>query len=206
MNINRIYCALRARYYKIFSVWCKYVVFLQCKCQGIELCGGTFYGIPHFRVSEGGSIKVGKYCSFWSLPTINLMGINHPCILAATPAYKGNIAVLQIGDHCGFSGVSIWCSKEIIIGDNVRVGANTVIMDGDAHYDDPRTSIPKSIKIEDNVFIGANCVIKKGVVIGKNAMIGMNSVVTHNIPANSVAVGIPAKVIKVLSDENNNSH
>lgn len=47
-------------------------------------------------------------------------------------------------------------------------------------------------------FLGANVVVKKGVTIGANSVIGMNSVVTHNIPANCVAVGIPCKVIKQL--------
>lgn len=57
---------------------------------------------------------------------------------------------------------------------------------------------PLSIVIEDNVFLGANVVVKKGVTIGANSVIGMNSVVTHDIPANCVAVGIPAKMIRKL--------
>ena len=69
-------------------------------------------------------------------------------------------------------------------------------MDGDAHYEDPRTSPPKPIVIEDNVFLGANVVVKKGVTIGENSVIGMNSIVTKSIPANCVAVGNPCKVIK----------
>lgn len=78
----------------------------------------------------------------------------------------------------------------------MRVGANCLIMDGDAHFEDPRTSPAKPIVIEDNVFIGANCVIRKGVTIGENTVIGMNSVVTKDIPANCVAVGSPCKVIR----------
>ena len=58
-------------------------------------------------------------------------------------------------------------------------------MDGDAHYEDCRTTPPLSIVIEDNVFLGANVTVKKGVTIGANSIIGMNSVVTHDIPANS---------------------
>lgn len=52
------------------------------------------------------------------------------------------------------------------------------------------------IIIEDNVFLGANVVVKKGVTIGANTVVGMNSVVTHSLPANCVAVGIPCKVIR----------
>lgn len=72
-------------------------------------------------------------------------------------------------------------------------------MDGDAHFEDERTSPPKPIIIEDNVFIGANVVVKKGVTIGRNSVIGMNSVVTHSVPANSIAVGNPCRIIKQIS-------
>ena len=80
--------------------------------------------------------------------------------------------------------------------DNVRVGANCLIMDGDAHQDDPRAGKNKPIVIEDNVWLGSNVVVKKGVTIGRNSVIGMNSVVTKDIPANCVAIGNPCVVIK----------
>ena len=73
-----------------------------------------------------------------------------------------------------------------------------MIIDGDAHFDDLRTSAPEAIVIEDNVFIGADCIIRKGVTIGKNSVVGMRSMVLHDIPANCVAVGNPAKVIKEI--------
>src|SRR5690606_14629654 len=57
--------------------------------------------------------------------------------------------------------------------------------------------IPSSgrVKIGNNVWFGENCTVLKGVNIGDNCVIGYGSVVTKNIPSNSVAVGIPAKVI-----------
>lgn len=161
--------------------------------------GCKFYGIPYVHVYKSGKIQIGKRCTFRSRECSNHMGLNHRCILSVTYTEKGKDAKLIIGDQCGFSGVTIWCFKEIIIGNNVRVGANTIIMDGDAHDDDPRTTPPDAIRIEDNVFIGANCIIKKGVIIGANSVIGMNSVVTKNIPANVIAVGIPAKVIREIN-------
>ncbi|MAP95523.1 MAG: capsule biosynthesis protein CapG [Ponticaulis sp.] len=54
------------------------------------------------------------------------------------------------------------------------------------------------ITIEDNVFIGMKVTILPGVKIGKNSIIGTGSVVTKNIPANSVAAGTPAKVLSTL--------
>lgn len=54
--------------------------------------------------------------------------------------------------------------------------------------------------IENNVFIGADAMILKGVTIGSNTIIGARSVVTHDIPRNSVAVGNPCRVIMSIDD------
>ncbi len=187
-HFNKLYCSI--------TTFCS---LLKCRFLGIDIGNKClFNGIISIRRTTLGSISIGKGCRFLSRETSNNMGLNHKCILSVTPAYNGETATLVIGENCGFSGVSIWCFKNILIGNNVRVGANTLIMDGDAHFNDSRTSPPSSIVIEDGVFIGANCVIKKGVTIGVNSVIGMNSVVTKSIPSNSVAVGNPCRVIKQI--------
>lgn len=56
------------------------------------------------------------------------------------------------------------------------------------------------VVIEDNVFIGFNTIILKGTRIGRDSIIGAGSIVTHNIPAGSVAVGNPCKVIMKIDD------
>lgn len=176
---------------------CTIVTYMWCLIQDVHLGKGCcFLGVPKFAIGNGGGIFIGQKCKFISFATRNYIGLNHKCLLSATPVLENEGCTLSIGNGCGFSGVSIWCFKQITIGNNVRVGANCLIMDGDAHFEDPRTSPAKPILIEDNVFIGANCVIKKGVTIGENTVIGMNSVVTKDIPANCVAVGIPCKVIR----------
>ena len=66
------------------------------------------------------------------------------------------------------------------------------------------------IVVKDNVHIGWNAIIMPGVTIGNNCVIGCGAVVTHDIPDNSIAVGVPAKVIKstdeylhdILADSN----
>jgi len=55
------------------------------------------------------------------------------------------------------------------------------------------------VEVEDNVWIGDKVTILPNVRIGKNAVIGANSVVTKNIPENGIAVGNPAKVIKIIN-------
>lgn len=194
---NRTYNFLSRNYHNILDVFCALTTYALCLIQDVHLGRGcSFIGVPKFSIGNGGGIFIGRKCKFISSATRNNIGLNHKCLLSATPVSENEGCVLSIGNGCGFSGVSIWCFKQITLGNNVRVGANCLIMDGDAHFDDPRTSPAKPILIKDNVFIGANCVIKKGVTIGENTVIGMNSVVTKDIPANCVAVGSPCKVIR----------
>ncbi|WP_219724535.1 DapH/DapD/GlmU-related protein [Halomonas urumqiensis] len=57
------------------------------------------------------------------------------------------------------------------------------------------------ITIEDNVWLGGGVIVLAGVTIGENSVIGAGAVVTKDIPANVVAVGNPARVIKALDDD-----
>ena len=87
------------------------------------------------------------------------------------------------------------------IGENVFIHKGMVIMMHDwAGWCFIRTHndfIPShaKVKIGNNVWFGENVCVCKGVTIGDNSIIGIGSVVTKDIPANSVAAGVPAKVI-----------
>lgn len=117
-------------------------------------------------------------------------------------------AELIIGDNCGFSCVTIWSKKSILIGNNVKVGADTIIIDSDMHSlnyiqrrnlsTDSINAKSASIIISDDVFIGTRCIINKGVVIGKNSIVAAGSVVSKNIPENEIWGGNPAKFIKSI--------
>ena len=89
--------------------------------------------------------------------------------------------------------------KDVIIsgGNHVAVAAGVSFLAAGHDYTSRYLSdIAASITVGDWVWIGANSTITQGVSIGKGAVIGANSVVTHDIPPWSVAVGVPAKVIK----------
>lgn len=138
-------------------------------------------------------ISVGDNCLFVSSSRFNNRGINHKCILAT----KSN-AEIQIGNKCSFSGVSIVSSCSVVIGNNVLVGANCQIGDRNGHEDRYPQFHPKPVVIKDNVWLGMNVVVMRGVTIGENSIIGANSVVTKDIPANSIAAGMPARVLREL--------
>lgn len=174
-----------------------YVSNILCKIKGVQIgYKNKFYGLPYFSIYNGGNIRIGDKNIFNSSTTSNKIGLYHRCMISATPV-NGNCEI-EIGNNCGFSGTSIRCFCHIKLGNGVRCGANTLIMDGDAHYDDIRTSPPSPIIINDNVWLGTNVVVLKGVSIGENTVIGANSIVTHDIPSNCIAAGNPCRIIKYL--------
>ena len=116
---------------------------------------------------------------------------------------------IVIGDNVSFGNYChIGCIKQISIGNNVLTGANVLIIDHNHGRSDrsdimlaPNDRILSSngtITIGDNVWIGEKSTILGGVSIGDNCIIGANSVVTKSIPANCIAAGSPAKVIKTI--------
>ena len=93
----------------------------------------------------------------------------------------------------------------ITVGNNVMFGPNVVLCTAThpilpalrkkvAQYNLP-------VSIGNNVWIGANCIVMPGVTIGDNSVIGAGSVVTRDIPANSLAAGNPCRVIRLITDD-----
>ena len=113
-------------------------------------------------------------------------------------------AAIEIGDNSRINGVSIHATKKISIGKNCLIAANVTILDSDGHgtgIDERAFVNPVSLPviIEDNVWIGINSIILKGVKIGENSVVGAGSVVSNNVPPNSIVAGNPAKVVKTLT-------
>ncbi len=92
----------------------------------------------------------------------------------------------------------------IEIGDGSLIGHNTTIatLNHDFNPAKRQNLTPRPVKIGKNVWIGSDCTILPGVEIGDGAIIGAGSVVTKSIPANTIAVGNPARVIKGIEVNN----
>lgn len=90
----------------------------------------------------------------------------------------------------------------ISIGDNVAIGENVSIRDYDHEFSDITVPISSQglrgapIKIGNDVWIGRGVMITSGVTIGKGCIVGANAVVTKDLPDWSLAVGIPARVVR----------
>ena len=115
--------------------------------------------------------------------------------------------VVSIGDRCLIGrGSGIVGHFSIEIGNDVWTGHNVYITDQNHGYEDIERPISqqsqpeRAVKIGDGSWLGYGSVVLPGVTIGKHVVVGANSVVTHDIPDYSVAVGVPAKVIKRFVD------
>ena len=151
---------------------------------------------------------------------VTLIGINNiyigdntcfgkGCVISAWKKYHESnyIPKIDIGDSCHFGEYNhITSINYIKIGNNVLTGRWITITDN-AHGDTKLTrNIPPikrqlyskgGVEIGNNVWIGDKVTILPGIIIGDNCIIGANSVVTQNIPSNSIAVGNPIRIIEV---------
>ncbi|MDO4942730.1 MAG: DapH/DapD/GlmU-related protein [Lachnospiraceae bacterium] len=89
----------------------------------------------------------------------------------------------------------------ITIDDYVQIAGNVSLLSNNHDVYDRQILLCKPIHIKEGAWIGANAVVLPGVEIGRYAVIGAGSVVTGDIPDYAVAVGNPAKVIKILDKE-----
>lgn len=169
--------------------------------KGVNCLGKVhFFGRAVFVRYPESTIQLGKNCVFASDSHMNLAGINRKCSVSTLRAG----AKIIIGDNSKFSGAVIGAAEQVTIGEDVLVGANAFITDFDWHNIDPGRRMENCdsyspVTIKNNVWIGMNALILKGVTIGENSVIGANSVVVRDIPANVIAAGNPCKVVKELN-------
>ena len=118
-----------------------------------------------------------------------------------TPFYTDFGKNITVGNNVFINaGCKFQDQGGIVIGDGTFIGHNTVLATLDHDIDPNKRHIlhPAPIRIGSRVWIGANAVITKGVTIGDNSIIAAGAVVTHDIPANVIAAGVPAKVLKEI--------
>lgn len=167
--------------------------------RGATLIRRPFYVRGSVRISYGKGFTTGYNCR------IEVFGD------------KGDRSTkLCIGEnvHVG-DNVHIAVAEQVSIGDNCLFASKIFITDLDhGMYAGPDPSLPTSdpntrilvstpVSIGKNVWLGENVCVLKGVSIGDGCIIGANSVVTKSIPAQSIAVGAPARVIKRFDETSN---
>ena len=118
-----------------------------------------------------------------------------------TPFYTDFGKNITVGNHVFINaGCKFQDQGGIFIGDGTFIGHNTVLatLDHDIDPDKRHLLYPAPIHIGNKVWIGAGVIITKGVTNGDNSVIAAGAVVTHDIPANVIAAGVPAKVLREI--------
>lgn len=113
---------------------------------------------------------------------------------------------ISVGDYFYANhNLIITDGAEVTFGDHVFIGPNCCFTTAE-HAIDPEQrkaglEIAKPIKIGNNVWFGAGSTILAGVTIGDNSIIGAGSLVSRSIPANVIAVGVPCRVMRPITEE-----
>jgi acetyltransferase-like isoleucine patch superfamily enzyme len=187
------FLALRSLYYWVWRVFfCEPFFKAQCASYGEKVRTGTFL---HF-ITGAGDIVLGD-----RVRVEGKIAVIFASVLPERP-------VLEIGDDsyvnhlCSFS-----VARRVTIGRHVYLASRVTIMDSPGHPMDaelraaghaPPAEDVKPVVIEDKVWIGTGVSILPGVTIGEGSVIGIDSVVTKDVPPYTLAAGVPARPIRSL--------
>jgi acetyltransferase-like isoleucine patch superfamily enzyme len=184
---------------RIRSAWYrgKFLFTERPRHRNIELGQDVVFLVP-VRGGGQGTLQVGDKTTF-GFPLAHRLGNGEIMLQSRTPD-----AEIVIGQNTIFSNNTVLCAvRSIHIGNFCRIGDGVSITDADFHEINPATrdnsvGVIKPVNIGNNVWIGSRAMVLKGASIGDNSVIGAMSVVTSAIPANCIAAGIPAKVIRKI--------
>jgi acetyltransferase-like isoleucine patch superfamily enzyme len=155
-----------------------------------------FKGQKNPALEIGNDVSVYAGCSF-------AIGVNGRC---------------SVGDFTLLNGALVMAEEEITIGKHCLISWNVGLADSDFHPIEPALRIQDSIALScyypdkpprptietrpihigDNVWIGMNAVVLKGVTIGDNSIVAAGSIVTKDVPPNTIVAGNPARIVKEI--------
>lgn len=134
----------------------------------------------------GGSVEFGNGCVVDRSMTVECRGL------------------LSVGAHTIFGHhCTIGVEELVEIGPDCLIAEMVSIRDHDHRFDRldvlvrDQGSVSAPVRIGRNVWLGSKVTVLKGVRIGENAIVGANAVVSRDVPPNAVALGIPARVVRI---------
>lgn len=158
---------------------------------------------PH-KIAIGDNVVIDDGCC------LDAKGTDNRGIVIGSGVFVGRNTILSckngdivIGDNAnlGFN-CEIFSGSRVRVGRSVLMAAYTYLVGGDHLYD--RVDVPvleqgrtaRGIDVEDNVWLGTHVVVTDGSRVGRDAIVGAGAVVVGEIPAFTIAAGIPAKVLR----------
>ena len=146
---------------------------------------------------HGGHINIGE--------NVHVVTATDRMVSLSTWCFAEHQGHINIGNNVLLCpGVRLDSASEIEVGDNCMFAAGSYVTDADWHdvYDRTKpVGTTRKVTLHNNVWIGDGAIVCKGVTIGENSVIGAGSIVTGDIPMNTIAAGNPAKVVKPLDPD-----
>ena len=176
---------IRWGYVRLIAKW----LYLKLRWRGRFVTDGLCFVCPgvKFEIGPNARVSMGR----WSW-------LGHDCKIRA---HEGTISIgakSVLGQECTIS-----CYQSISIGRECIIADRVMLIDFDHGVVEVERTIreqgiyKRDVRIGHNVWMGYAACVLRGARIGDNCVIGTNSVVTHDIPANAVAGGVPARVIRM---------
>lgn len=157
-----------------------------------HLANSIFFGLAHWRAL------------LWK-PFLKHMGT---AVYLMRDCYITSPAGISIGDYvCVNRRASLGGQGGLTIGNFVNIGPNCSLITAQHGFDRPDKPMAWQgithgpITIEDDVWLGVNVSVLPNVRIERGAIVGANAVVTKNVPAYAIVVGVPAKLLRYRFDE-----
>ena len=180
----------------LYNVYLKYVLWKRCTITIKNYGQNNITDIPiiysnNFIVTFRGDnnfVKIGKGCNFKNTNSIYVQGDDNVVVIGDNVTFDSNVLIV-VGE-----GTKVNIGSDCIFADRVHIRTT----DQHAIYDENRKRInpAKDVYIGNHVWLGKEAIIMKGVKVGDGAIIGMDSMVTKNVPERCIAAGKPAKVIR----------
>ncbi|MBS3809258.1 MAG: acyltransferase [Desulfobacterales bacterium] len=181
---------IKRSYIRFQHLYTRYFI----KPQLDSLGRGFMFIRPWYIKIFGKRITIGDYA--------NILAESDNKVRLTVWPEKKDMGRISIGDYCLICpGVRISSAAEIAIKDSCMIASNAFITDTDWHgtYDRIKSlGNPEPVYLLENAWIGDGATVCKGVTIGENSIIGAGSVVVKDVPANVIAAGNPARVMREL--------
>ena len=177
-----------------------------------SIIGLDFFSLIFRKIHiSGTNCKILNNSKFLGDVKLNLYGSGHSLIIdervvikKASFWFEDHNCSIKIGRNTTIESVHLAAAEDnssIEIGEDCMLSSGIRIITTDSHSvidikSGKRINPAKSVRIGNHVWIGANCTINKGVIIGDGAIVAGNSVVTHDVPENTIVGGVPANVIR----------
>jgi acetyltransferase-like isoleucine patch superfamily enzyme len=167
--------------FRLLHIWlttAKFRYFKRCVGKGTTV-------EPRTRIINSANVQVGNDC----------------LLKEAIYIRAGTDGSVIIKDRAALNSLCrLYGHGSIEIGEDTQLGPGTLVTTTDHDYYDHLRTRFRPVMIGKGVWIGANVTILPGVKIGDYAVIGAGAVVTKDIPSQSVAVGVPARVVKEIDE------